>query len=385
MTSAPAKPKLAIAANACPKIGGQGLNLYHMAEALRSDFDVSVFCREDYPGLSTTVIPRHKTVERLFKLPFVGRFRNWQNWHDNESFDRDVANRLEKLQVFHGAVGQSLHSFQNARKQGSRTVLDVVTLHVDVFATAQGECAQFGIRPPLHHWERERILKEYIEADLIRVMSNVAQHSFVERGVPIEKLVVASPPFQVDEFPEAKFEEPVFRVCYVGLIEPWKGFHYLIEAFERLRMPDTELVLWGGCGTRAVTRYMQQKLALNSNIALRPVAIRTAGLENVYAKSSVLVLPSLADGFGYVVGEAMACGVPVIVTSNTGAADLVLEGINGFIVPPGDTEAIAERLHHLAQSPSLVKAMGKAAREAMRKRRNTQMARDYANRVRALI
>ncbi len=94
----------------------------------------------------------------------------------------------------------------------------------------------------------------------------------------------------------------------------------MVEAFDRLRLPESELILWGGCGSRPVTNYMNAKMASNPAIKLRPVEIRKAGLDEVYGRASVLVLPSLADGFGYVVGEAMASGLPVIATTKTGAA-----------------------------------------------------------------
>jgi glycosyltransferase involved in cell wall biosynthesis len=82
---------------------------------------------------------------------------------------------------------------------------------------------------------------------------------------------------------------------------------------------------------------------------------------------SVLVHPSLADGFSYAVAEAMACGLPVIVSDNTGAADLVEDGVQGYVVPTGDAHAIAERLHHLHSHPELLAQMGARARETIRR------------------
>jgi glycosyltransferase involved in cell wall biosynthesis len=103
----------------------------------------------------------------------------------------------------------------------------------------------------------------------------------------------------------------------------------------------------------------------NPRIFLRPVEVRTVGFAQVYGGMSVLVHPSLADGYAYVVAEAMACGVPVIVTSNTGASDLVVDGENGFIVAPGDAAAITDRLQLLARDRERVRRMGTAARAAV--------------------
>ncbi len=359
-----------------------------MAEYLRQEFDVTVHCRGDFPGLPTRVVPPSQLAEFLWTKPILRRLRDWQALHRNTAFDRAVARALlPGGGIFHGAVGQSLHGLRAARQLGYRTVLDVVTLHADEFRAAQAKgCGAFAIRPTMHRTEYRRILAEYAEADLVRVMSHVAAGTFKERGFPTERIVVAQPPFEVADFPEATFAEPVFRVCYVGLIEPWKGFHHLVEAFDRLRLPESELVLWGGCGSRPVTNYMQAKCAANPAIKVRPTEIRKAGLAEVYGRASVLVLPSLADGFGYVVGEAMASGLPVITTTKTGAADLVADGVNGYLIAPGDENALAERLAHLAKNPELARRMGSAARATMRARPSAaELGRDYAARVKALL
>jgi glycosyltransferase involved in cell wall biosynthesis len=158
------------------------------------------------------------------------------------------------------------------------------------------------------------------------------------------------------------FEDSTFRVEFVGLIEPPKGFHYLIEAFDRLDRRDSELTLWGGPGLRKVASYLDERTTRNPRIKVTPQSVHKVGFDKVYARSTVLVLPSLADGFGYVVGEAMSCGLPVIVTTATGASDLVEDGVNGFVVPPADANALTERLAQLAADRDLARRMGAAAR-----------------------
>jgi glycosyltransferase involved in cell wall biosynthesis len=360
--------KLILSANAVPRIGGQGLNLQHMIEALGPDFELTVFCRGSAnDGATYRSVPESRRSRLIGGIPVLRRRRDWATWYCDVDFDRQVAAALPKTDVFQGATGQSLESLQAARRRGALTVLDSVTAHIGKFGEVlERECASFGVRPPLSAALRRRIEQEYHQADVIRVMSEVSRQTFLNRGISEDKVVVASPPFCLDEFPQAEFRESVFRICFVGLIEPWKGFHYLVEAFEGLAVADSELVLWGGPGARPITRYFEQHTRRNQRIIVRPVPIRQAGLGVVYGESSVLVLPSLCDGFGYVVGEAMACGLPVIVTSATGAADLVQDGVNGYVVPPADAGAIRDRLQHLATRPALVRSLGAAARETMR-------------------
>jgi glycosyltransferase involved in cell wall biosynthesis len=198
-------------------------------------------------------------------------------------------------------------------------------------------------------------------------MSERALQTFLRRGFDRSRLVVATPPVDLAEFPAAAFGGPRFRVSYVGMIEPWKGVQYLLRAWAKLGLADAELFLWGGSGSRAMTRLIARHQARSPGIHVAPVAMREVGYGAVYGSSSVLVHPSLSDGFAYAVVEAMASGIPVIVTDSTGAADLVVDGESGFVIPAGDPDAIAERLAYLAARPALLPEMGRRARDAVRR------------------
>jgi glycosyltransferase involved in cell wall biosynthesis len=90
-------------------------------------------------------------------------------------------------------------------------------------------------------------------------------------------------------------------------------------------------------------------------------ALKGDALAQAYQNSSVLVLPSVEDGFGLVLGEALSFGLPVITTVNSGGADLFQDGREGFTVPIRDPRAIAEKLQLLADDPSRYEAMSAAA------------------------
>jgi glycosyltransferase involved in cell wall biosynthesis len=109
-----------------------------------------------------------------------------------------------------------------------------------------------------------------------------------------------------------------------------------------------------------------------------------AGLEEVFGKSHVVVHPSVADGFGYVVGEAMAAGVPVIVSDTTGGSEWVVEGLNGFVVPAGDIGLLQERIAWCHRHSSRLPAMGQAARQAAAQHDLNRFREDYLPLVRAL-
>lgn len=373
---------IVVSANAVPRRGGQGINLFHMVNELREYFDVQLFCRDALAGVPTQVVPASPLSTWISKVPLLRRLRDIQNRWSDIHFDNYVAQRLPAANLFQGVGGQCYHSLGKAKKLGCRTVVDSITTHIDDFVEHQKrECALFHVRPATDPKIQARTREEYQCADLIRVLSEHARQTFLERGH--RNVIVARPRIDVSEFPEASFQQSKFRISFVGLLEPWKGFHYLMDAFEALDLPDSELIFWGAAGTRSISQYLQEHLARNPRIQLRPIEVRSAYGE-VYGKSSVLVHPSLSEGFGYVVAEAMASGVPVIVTKNAGAADLVVDGQNGFVVPARDPEAIRDRLAHLAAHPALVKKMGHAARETMRARNGDEW-RQYAAALEQLI
>ena len=347
---------------------------------------MTLFARGAADGIRSRVVPASALAGAVHAVPVLRRRRDWEVLVSERHFDRYVAARLEPVPLFHGAGGQCLRSLAVARSLGSRTVLDVGTLHVDAFAEAgRRECARFGARFPLHPRLVARMHREYERADLIRVASERARATFLGAGVPSDRVVAINPPLDLVEFPEARFTHEGFRVSFVGALEPWKGFHYLLEAFRGLARKDAELVLWGGPTSRPVSRYLAGRLALDPRVSVRPVDVRKYGYGEVYGKSDVLVHPSLADGYALVVAEAMACGIPVIVTDRTGAADLVRDGENGYVVAAGDPVAIRERLDHLARHPELVKQMGAAARESMQAHSPQLFRSQYVAALRSLL
>jgi glycosyltransferase involved in cell wall biosynthesis len=357
----PARPSLVLAANAAARAGGQGQCLQNMIDGLGEDFALEVFCRRA-AGEHVHLVPAPRAATFLGRIPVVRRRRDWFSRASDVQFDRWVVRRLPAARVFVGMVGHCRDSMKEARARGMRTVLDSVTAHVDQLRGQMvRECERFGVRPPIGAAAGRSIHEEYATADLVRVMTERAGRTFLERRFPAARLVVAMPPIDVARFPRAAFGGPRFRVVFVGLIEPWKGFHYLLEAYARLALPDAELVLWGGTGSRPAARMIREYQARVPGIRVQPFDPSAEGYAHVYAASSVLVHPSLSDGFAFSVAEAMASGLPAIVTESTGAADLIVDGVSGFVVPAGSAEAIAARLEYLYHHRDLLPALGAAA------------------------
>ena len=176
-------------------------------------------------------------------------------------------------------------------------------------------------------------------ADVCLAASSFTAATLVENGVPAERIRVVPYGVDLDFFrpPPAPPGGPL-RVLFVGQMTQRKGLRYLLEAWRRLALPDAELVLAGrGPADREL-------LARYDGLFRAETGVSAGRLRELYRTSHLFCMPSLAEGFGLVYLEALACGTPVIGTPNTGAADLLRDGRGGFLVPIRDAEALAERL-----------------------------------------
>jgi glycosyltransferase involved in cell wall biosynthesis len=140
-------------------------------------------------------------------------------------------------------------------------------------------------------------------------------------------------------------DDGVFRVVYTGSVTVTKGVPVLLEAFSRFSRKDAQLTIVGNTSTRSMRKYMENWINRDTRIRLAP------GDPLPYVQQADLyVHPSVEDGLAYAPLEAMACGVPVIVTDDTGMKEYVRDGENGYVVPTGSWEAILERMEAIANS-----------------------------------
>lgn len=214
-------------------------------------------------------------------------------------------------------------------------------------------------------WEIEHLDAEVDMADLILVGSSFARDSFVSQGVPAEKLIVIpygadvsrfSPPAEGSEKHSAGGEPGSLHILYVGQISQRKGMSYLLRAYDAFRGPGTRLRLVGNYYGDAEAFLPHRELFEHI-----PHAPQSA-LVNYYQEADVFVFPTLIEGLGLVVLEAMASGLPVITTSN-GPGDIVRDGVDGFVVPGRDVAALVEKLEYLRSHPEERLRMGQNARQ----------------------
>jgi glycosyltransferase involved in cell wall biosynthesis len=279
-------------------------------------------------------------------------------------FDRIVSRHLDGGDVFIGWSQVSLHSLRKARERGIVTILEHPMSHALTWQSlVRSEYERFAPDASWYFylWSRpmlKRMLKEYESADIIHVCSTFARKSFVEQGVPPERVISTPLMVDTDLFRPIASEKERFIVLYCGRIDLLKGVPYLLKAFAELRLPDAELWLVG-----PVLPEMSSMLRSYDGCFVYRGMARHEELPELYNRASVVVFPSLNDGFGLVILEAMACRVPVIATENTGGPDVIRDGVDGFIIPIRDVEALKERLLWLYEHRDACREMGVNARK----------------------
>jgi len=209
-------------------------------------------------------------------------------------------------------------------------------------------------------WVEPRLDAECALADRILVGSSFVRDSFIAESVPETKLVVIPYGANVSKFQPAS--EPdcrtpdEYRLLFVGQISQRKGISYLLRAYDAFRGPGTRLTLIGGL------QGSEDALAPHRHLFEHIPHIPHAELADQYRKADVFVFPTLIEGMPLVVLEAMASGLPVITTPN-GPGDIVRDGVDGFVVPIRDPDAIVEKLEYLRANPDRRREMGVNARQ----------------------
>jgi glycosyltransferase involved in cell wall biosynthesis len=329
--------------------GGLGRHLAQVVDEARTEGRLEQYFATAAPAND----PRGRTLR--LRLNFLFRFTpvrfspSLKNYFGSSFFDRAVAKQLGRGRIFHGFDGMALYSFRRARELNyDRLELEAAMSHIDnVRQQYQRAYQAYPLEAlSLSSWQDKRIRHEYDCADVIWVTSEYSRQTFLAEGVAAAKLrrrhLQIPNRFQP---PRQRREDGVFRVVYTGSLTPFKGVPVLLEAFHRLP-GRAELTLVGGSGSRGMRRYLESWLHRDSRMRIAP------GDPLPYLQQAhVYVHPSYQDGFGYAPMEALACGVPVIVTEDTGMKENIREGVNGFVVPTEDWQAILDRLKMIRRQP----------------------------------
>lgn len=178
----------------------------------------------------------------------------------------------------------------------------------------------------------------------------------IPNGVDIDRFV-QRPPRQGQERP---------TITFVGRLDRYKGVDFLLEAFKRViaRNSNARLLIIGTGPDETLLKDKAVRLHLEENIQFLG---KREDVFSLLLDSDIFVLPTLSEGMSNVLLEAMACGLPVVTTSVGGNCDLISNGHNGILVPPGDLDALGEALMEILHDAALAQQLGDEARRTVEK------------------
>ena len=280
------------------------------------------------------------------------------NWINNHLFDWMAERWVDTCDFFHFVSSIGLYSARRAKRLGARVICDVRQVHPNLQSQLlREESRRLGIEVSISGTLYERkVLKEFDIADYLVVPSSYARDTFTAEGYPKDRIYVV--PYGADpmQFHSVRKQDEIFRVLFVGRITAGKGVQYLLRAMSELRLPNSELVLVG-----TVDPLIAPVLARFEGNFRHVGDVPKTQLMQYYNQSSVLVLPSIVDAYALVVPEALMCGLPVIVSTNTGSKEMVRDGEDGFVVPIRDVGVLKQKIQLLYEDPDTQHKMAEAA------------------------
>lgn len=314
---------------------------------------------------------------RLFlsKIPFLYKyFPHYYDWlHD--SFGKKVAefaikNNVDAVIMYDTNANECWKILKERAPQIKR-ILDVSIANrlfmKENFIKDMGQTHDASIKEEqIYLWNEnncKRFLEEIKDSQYFLIASNVVKRSMMFSGVKEEQMFMA--PYGVDcskfNFVQKQPLKLPLKLVYVGQVTYRKGIHHLLKVMDRFSENDVELYLAGGYSeaTPFVQDYKNRK-----NIHFLGFVTRDV-LASLYQKSDVFVFPTLGEGYGMVILEALSCGVPCIVSDLAGGDDAIVEGYNGFKFKAGDDDDLYNKILWFINHPDILPEMSLNSRKSV--------------------
>ena len=296
-------------------------------------------------------------VKEILMRKIYGKSRGVQNavYQRDENFDNYLSKKIRHLggDMFWGFQGSCLETLRAANQSGKTTIVELATAHVTEAKKILGEEQTLHpewadsidnlIFPPEYE---KRLEQEPFEASYVFAASRFTRQSLINAGVKEEKIKYLPLCFNTSAISCDKeyksIENRPLKVLYCGTVTQRKGIKYLLEAFRKIPKSTAELYIIGGIqgSGKAFETY--------KDVYTYHGAIPQNFLFERYQEFDILVLPTVFEGFGLVIPEAMAAGLPVITTQNSFGYEIINHHQNGSIIPIRDTDALIKEILYFA-------------------------------------
>ncbi len=297
--------------------------------------------------------PFYHLSPRFPERIFHGLLPLWTNW-----VKRQKPPAFEAVQAL---MGYGAEVFDHAERIGALKVIDASNSHpTSYYGFWQRECDLWnpGTRPGVPRKIFARGNRDLERADLISCPSVFVRDSMIYNGIPEEKCVLN--PYGVNTrtfIPRDRLPEKPRFIC-VGLIGLRKGQQYLFRAFQRVRerLPEAELICAGGYHAD----FSRERPRWEGTFTHYP-HLPHRELAALLRSCTAFVLPTNEEGFARAIIEAMASGLPVITTYQSGATTLVRDGVEGRVINGRNVPELAAAMIQVAEDRALNERMGQAA------------------------
>jgi glycosyltransferase involved in cell wall biosynthesis len=263
-------------------------------------------------------------------------------------YDRWMSTQISHGDCIYSSYGYANASFKKIKSLGGKTILDGGNSHpINFWKILSVEKEIWGSKEdPIAKFQYERSLDMMEFTDYVISPSTFVTNSFVEQGFPREKIISSFYPVNLGLFTPSLNPRPhtrPFTIANTSTPMLRKGAPYLFEAFRIIKkqIPNARfLVTLSG----HLDPVMEKIIASYSDLDIDWAGyLSESDLADRLRSADILIQPSLEEGLVRTALQAIACGLPVILTPNTGANDYVQEGVNGSVVPIRDAVSIAEQ------------------------------------------
>lgn len=312
-------------------------------------------------------------IFRIFSSKVLNAAITDKLWEWNElDFDNWVARNLDdSLSFIHVYEHSSLATLKRSKKLNIRSFYEQPSIHHQTFSEIIKE--QFNNFPVFENSSaslltdkktinrNKRRDEELKIADNIICNSTFTKTSLINAGVSEHKIMTIPLGFPdvLPKNPNHKDISSPVIFMYAGNMSLGKGTHLLLNAWKNLNLKPQQAVLWiigKNYLPKTFLEGMEEKVKFIDNIPHNE-------LMKIYQQASVFIHPTLADGFGMVVTEAMSQGLPVIASHNCIAPDIITEKINGLLIEAGEQKAIEDSILWCLDNRNKLFEMGLAAQQ----------------------
>lgn len=320
-----------------------------------------------------------KGLLRLFLSKMPALYKHFPHYYDwlHDSFGRRVAEYAIKNNVdaviMYDTNANECWKILKEKAPSIKRILDVSIANrlfmKENFIKDMEQTHDYNInKEQAELWDEnncKRYLEEIKDSNYFLIASNVVKRSMMFSGVREDQMFMA--PYGVDSnkfnFVQKESLQLPLKLVYVGQVNYRKGIHHLLNVMDSFMENEVELYMAGGYND---TTPLYQQYKDRRNIHFLGFVTRDI-LASLYQKCDVFVFPTLGEGYGMVILEALSCGVPCIVSDLAGGDDAIIEGINGFKFKAGDDDELFDKISWFMHNPDKLPKMSVNSRKSVEK------------------